>query len=165
MSTNKIHYTPGTSRTFKNTGGDTTFTLKNISSGAGRLSAQWDRGAGSLAARFKVEVCLKYGSAIAISAVARFYLHSAETASANVDGGASDAAITAETQFNNFDFIGSVAGSTNAVGPFYKSFIVEVYGRYLSLGFWNIGGQATDNADGTSFVVMTPVPDDIQAAA
>ena len=165
MATNKIYYTPGTAKTFKNTGGDVTLTLKNVANGAGRLSAQLDRGAGSLPARYKVEVVMKYAANVTIGLVSRIYLHAAENGSALVDGGTSDASIAAETQFGNFAFIGQNAAAALSVGPFYSSHIVEIYGRYVSVGVWNASGQATENLDGSSYVVLTPIPDDVQAAA
>lgn len=164
MSTNKIYQTPGTAVVFKNTGGDVVLTLKNIGNGAGRISAQWDRGAGALPVRLKVEVALKYGSAVTVGLGSRIYAYGTQT-SANVDVSTSDADLGAETQVDNFAPVGINIASLNAVGPFHSSHIIEVYGRYVSFAVWNASGQTLDNADGTSYITVIPFPDDIQAPA
>lgn len=164
MTTNKIYQTPGTTVTFMNTGGDVTLTLKNTANGHGRVSNQWDRGAGALPARVKVEACIKGASAIAISAGWHLYAYAAQ-GGATLSDLTADADLTAETQLNNFLYIGKLLASSNAVGPFYGSWVVELVGRYVNLAVWNPSGQAIDNADGTSYIKITPMPDDIQAAA
>ena len=53
MATNKIYYTPGTIVTFRGAGGgDILWTMQNEGTGKGRISNVWDRGEGSLPARY-----------------------------------------------------------------------------------------------------------------
>lgn len=165
MATNAVYQKFGTAVVFKNTGGDVAFTLKNIANGAGRVSAQWDRGTGALPMLFKLEVALKYAANLAIGALSTIYAYST-TATAEVDNSTSDAAIATQTLItSNWKPACVNVGNAVAVGPFYSEATVLLTGRYVSLAFWNASGQATDNNDGTSYCRLTPLFDDVQAAA
>lgn len=164
MTTNKIYHTPGTPVTFMNTGGDVVLTLKNMASGKARVSNQWDRGAGALPAIFKIETCLKFAGAVTIGNVCRVYLYGAQAGSALVDQ-AADAELAAETLLHNFDLVDVLKASANSVGPFYRSCVAEIIGRYVNVAVWNASGQTIDNADGTSYIKITPFAPDIQAAS
>lgn len=164
MTTNKIYQTAGTTVTFMNTGGDITLTLKNLAAGAGRVSNQWDRGAGSLPMRMKWEVAIKCGATVVVGTVYRIYM----TVGTNITYAdyVADAAIATETMFNNFALIGQAICSIVTSGTvFHANGIVEIPGRYVNLGLWNATGAIIDNADGTSWIKLTPFADDIQAAA
>lgn len=165
MATSAVYQKFGTARTFMNTGGDTAFTLKAVANGAGRISAQWDRGAGALPMLFKVEVALKYAAAITIGLYSTIYAY-ATTTSAEVDNGIADAAIATQTLItSNFKPVSVNVAAANTVGPFYSEATVLLTGRYVSLAFWNASGQAVENVDSSSYVRLTPLFDDIQAAA
>lgn len=168
MTTNKIYQAPEVATVFKNTGGDVLMTLKNTAAGHGRVSDIWDRGAGAKAMRLKIEVCIKAAAAGAtISLPYRVYAFAADDAG-RLDFTA-DADLTNEFQLANYSFVGQVIASGvwpgTSAGPFYGSIIVEIYGRYVSLGIWNASGQGIEDVDGSSYIIVTPYPDDIQPAA
>ena len=164
MATNKVYYIPGTSKTFKNTGGDYVLDMKNVSTNTGRVSGQWDRGTGALPALYKWELINKFGSSVTIGNSCRLFMYAYENGSTLADI-AADTDLTAETQLYNFKQIGQLIASSNTVGPFNASDVVAIYGRYVNFGWWNASGQTSDNVDGTSYLVLTPVPDEIQAAS
>lgn len=164
MATNAVYQKAGTAVVFENTGGDVVLTLKNVANGAGRQSAQWDRGGTILPVLLKVEVTMKYAAGVTIGLGSRIYVYGTGT-SANVDNGTSDAAIAAETLLNNFAYVGANLASANTVGPFNSSHLVEVYGRYISFAVWNASGQTIENVDSSSLIRVTPYFSDIQAAA
>jgi hypothetical protein len=155
---NKIYRAVETAFTWKDSGGTNAITLASLGSGAGRSGAQYDRGAGSLPSRVRWEAQFKTGSAVTIGLGVRLYLYTGETASADLT---TDAARAAETLFNNFLPIGQILASSNAVGPFFASGIVEL-GRYVGVGFWNASGQTFTGSNGDSMITFTPIPDEIQ---
>jgi hypothetical protein len=163
MATNLVYQKAGTAIVFTESGG-TLFTPKNVANGAGRVSTQADRGSGSLPMRFKWEAQIKSGSNITIGNVARIYLYAAESAAGSADF-VTDAAISVETSFNNFKFVGHVISNATSGGPFYASGVVWLFGRYITAGIWNATGQTFTNVNGDNKITLTPFADDIQAAA
>jgi len=60
---NKIYGAIETAVTFKESGGDAVITLKNLGYGAGRLSARYDRGAGSKPRLYKCRAVMQWETA------------------------------------------------------------------------------------------------------
>jgi hypothetical protein len=167
MTTNKIYATPGTAVTFTKSGGDVTFTLDDtVDLGNGQVSNQWDRGAGpSYPILYKWEFYCKWVATPTLSDSARLYLYDAQSANTAVDLSA-DGDVTPESKFNNFRLIGSCICSVAADQTFYACGLVAIYGRYVNLGVWNGSGTKDLNATANvSKVILTPMPDDIQAAS
>lgn len=166
MTTNKIYYTPGTAAVFQDTSGDVTFTMKDgVTTGNGQISNQLDRGAGSLPARYKWEATIKWVATPTLGDAVRIYMYAAQKASSAVDL-TGDGDVTPETKFGNFALIGQVVCSVAADQAFYASGIIEIYGRYVNLGIWNTSATKALNATSNACsITLTPIPDDIQAAA
>lgn len=163
MTTNLIYQKPETVVAFMNTGGDVTLTLKNLAAGAGRVSNQWARAAGSLPMRMKWEAAMSCGATVVVGAVYRIYM-AVMTATTYADYLA-DAAIATETMLSNFNLIGQVVCSIVTSGTvFYGSGVVEIPGRYINLAVWNGTAAILSNTDSTSWIRLTPFPDEIQAA-
>jgi len=163
MATNAVYQKPGTAIVFTETGGSATFTPRNVANGAGRVSTKYDRGSGALPMRFKMEATFKAQAACTIGLPARIYAYSFQNGAAAADYVA-DAAVSAETQFANFQLIGSVYASSSAVGPFFGSWDVVLLGQYIVVGMWNASGQALTNVNGDNKITLTPIFEDIQAA-
>ena len=164
MTTNKVYQTPETSLVFTETGGDATFTPKNEANNKGRVSSQLDRGTGAKARRYQWEAQFKVQATPSIGSVIRVYLYSSMTSAAADQS--SDAELSAETSLGNFVCVGQVvitAASTSV--PFYASGTVFVPGRYIVVAMWNASGQSLTNVNGDNKITLTPLPDDIQAAA
>lgn len=163
MATQQVYSKPGTPATFTESGGTATFTPKNVANGAGRVSNQWDRGAGALPDWFLVEVQFKAQSAVTIGNPIRAYVFASES-STTMDLTA-DGAVSAETNLLNFKPRAVVYASTNATGYFYGNTLVFLPGRYVSVAIWNASGQTLTNTNGDNKITLTPWPDDIQAPA
>ena len=155
---NKIYRAVETALTIKDSGGDAAITLASLASGAGRSSGQLDRGANSKPAWFRWEAQFKTGSSVTIGLGVRLYLYTGETMVADLT---TDAARSAETLFNNFQLLGQILASSNAVGPFAASGLIEL-GRYVVVGFWNASGQTFTNTNGDNMITLTPIPPEVQ---
>lgn len=166
---NKVYTTPETAIVFTETGGDATFTAKNVANGAGRVSAQFDRGAGAKAMRYRWEAQFKTQANITPGTSGvwlEIYIVTAHVSSSAEDStiGAADAALTARNQLLNAMAVSVVlpSGTAAGSGPFRRSGVVEVYGRYLSAAFWNATGQTLTNVDGDNYLKLVPMPDEVQ---
>lgn len=169
MATNQILQTPLTAVTFTSSGGDVAIGWGSLANGAGRVSAQHDRTAGSKPALYTIQGKFKAAAALAVGAQLEVYL--LQTAiSANVPGnlGTSDAAIASSDKRRNLGpptIIISADSTSDGENQISDSKIIEVYGRYVSIFVWNALGQALHATGTNCTVVLTPYVPDIQAAA
>lgn len=160
---NQVYYAPGTPVTFKASGGTVTFTPQNVATSAGRISAQWDRGAGSLPALFRWRAKTKAGAALAIGAKLEIYLVSSDGTIVDGNLGTSDAAFSAADKRINLQCIGTInADSTSNGEPQQASGFVEIRERYVSIVWFNMFAQTLTNVAGDHEFILTPVPDEIQ---
>jgi hypothetical protein len=166
MTTNKIYATPGTATLFQASSGDVTFTLADaVDLGNGQISNQWDRGTGSLPTRYKWEATIKWVATPTLGDIVRLYLYAAQKANTAVDL-TGDGDVTPETKFGNFALIGQVICTVAADQAFNSSGVIEIYGRYVNLGVWNASATKDLNATANACsITLTPMPDDVQAAA
>ena len=170
MATNKIYYTPGTIVTFRGAGGgDILWTMQNEGTGKGRISNVWDRGEGSLPARYLWRCTTRWVATPTLGDCLRLYLVTAAAAAdaTLTDGGLTigDAELTVEDPlFLNCQPLGGV--TAQAIDKSYSSQgIVAIYNRYVALASWNASGtKAMTNTVTDHVVTFTPIPDDIQAA-
>lgn len=161
--TNKIYYAPESAITFKDSGGTAVLTLQNLGYGAGRISAQYDRGTGSKPMRYSWKGAVQFETAPAIGELVELYL--AQSNGTYVDGtvGTSDAALTTDKR-RNLDLIGVIVVDTTSTGvDVVASGICYIWQRYVSVGVWN--GSAGDNLKNTAnvnIIELTPIPDEVQ---
>lgn len=166
---NKVYTAPETALVFTESSGDATFTPKNVANGAGRVSAQLDRGAGSKAMRYRWEAKFSTQANITPGTAGvqlEVYIITAHHTAADVDSsvGQSDAALSSRNQLLNAKLIGIVVptGTAAGTGSFVASGIVEIAARYVSVAYWNATGQALVNTDNTHPFRLVPMPDEIQ---
>jgi hypothetical protein len=163
---NKILVNPETAITFGSNSDTVTFTPKAVATGAGRISAQHDRGSGAKAMRYRWEARSKVGSNATLGLTIQLFLVTAHSAAANVDDGLgqSDAALSVSTQLSNARYIGDlkVNGTAANVGPWYASGNITIFTRYVSVAWWNASGQTLTNVDADHQFVLIPMPDEIQ---
>lgn len=160
---NLIYRALGTPVTFRDSAGDAVITLNNLAFGAGRISAQYDRGTGSKPQVHMWRGVFQFNTAPAVGELVELYI--SESDGTYQDGvlGASDAALTTDKR-RNLKYIGAVVAdttstATNIIGSGY-CLITE---RYFSVGVWN--GSAGDNLQATanaSRVIFTSVAQEIQ---
>lgn len=166
---NLIYTLPETAIVFTETGGDATFTPKNVANGAGRVSAQFDRGAGAKAMRYRVEAAVKTAANITPGTAgvqAEVWIATAHSGSSLIDSdlGASDAGLSTRNQLLNAFLVGTIVptGTAAGAGPFHRSWAIEILARYVSVALWNATGQTFTNVDGDNYVKLVPMPDQIQ---
>lgn len=164
---NPIYYLPETSIVFAPSGGDVVFTPQNLANGAGRISAQWDRGSGAQPGLHRAFTSLKAGAALAVGAQLTVYLvQSYGSGSNQVTGnfGTSDAAVSSIDKLRN---LGAPAGVVNADSTSngeqqVTTFTCFLYARYIQVLWWNALGQTLTNTAGDQQFILTPIPPEIQ---
>lgn len=160
---NKIYRASETAITFKDSGGDAVITLQNLAFGAGRISAQYDRGTGSKPARYKWKAVFQFATAPELGEVVELYL--AESDGTYVDGtvGTADAALTTDKRRNLRPIGAVIADTTSTATNVIGSGIVEIWERYFSVGVWNAAdAENLQNTANVNLIIFTPMPDEIQ---
>ena len=162
--TQKIYRAVETAITFKDSGGDAVITLANLGFGAGRVSAQYDRGAGSKPMRYKWKAVMQWTASPVVGEVAE--LNVAESDGTYIDGnvGAADAAfltgVKADLTLIGLVGVTAASGATNMIA----SGVCHIWERYFSVGVWNASAAKNlQNTANVSLIVFTPMPDEIQA--
>ncbi len=161
---NKIYRAIETPVVFRDSSGDVVISLQNLSFGAGRISAQKDRGAGSVPELHEVIGVFQFETAPIVGEAVEIYLFQSD--GTYVDGtlGTSDAAMSSAKRSNGM-LIGSVivdttSTGTDIVGRFQN---VPISSRYYSIGVWNASaGDNLKNTANASRVIVTPTPPEIQ---
>jgi hypothetical protein len=160
---NAIYRGVGTTLSFRDSGGDAVLTLQNLAFGAGRVSARYDRGAGSLPRVYEWRGVMQFETAPVVGELVEIYLF--ESDGTYMDGtlGTSDAALGSDKRKNG-KLIGVVVVDTTSVTTdIVASGLCLINARYFSVGVWN--GSAGDNLENTanaSRVNLTPYFDEVQ---
>lgn len=160
---NAIYRALGTTLSFRDSGGDAVLTLQNLAAGAGRVSARYDRGAGSLPRVYEWRGVMQFETAPVVGELVEIYLF--ESDGTYMDGtlGTSDAALGSDKRKNG-KLIGVVVVDTTSVTTdIIASGLCLINARYFSVGVWN--GSAGDNLENTanaSRVNLTPMYDEVQ---
>lgn len=160
---NKVYAAPETAISFKSSGGDVTFTPTSVANGAGRISAQWDRGTGSKPMRYKWRAKTKAGAALAVGTQLEIYFSTSDGTIQDGNQSTSDAAFAAGDKRRNLQPVGVIeADSTSNGEPQYASGVVWIFDRYVSVVWWNALGQALSGTAGDHEFTLTAVPDEVQ---
>jgi hypothetical protein len=166
MATNAVYQKEGSAITFQDASGTVVMATNNLATVNGVTSAEYDRGStGPLAMWFKWEATVRWKTSLVLGDPLRIYARGYDTPG-NIYPAASATAITPETKFNDWVLVDTVYCSVaTASQAFYKSGLIYLPGRYLMIGVWNgstVNLEATNNL---TAVTLTPLFDDIQAAA
>ena len=148
---------------FADSGGDIVITLANLGFGAGRVSARYDRGAGSKARWYEWRGVIQFETAPALGEVVEIYLFPSDGTYMDGTLGTADAALTSDKRRNG-QWIGNVVVDTVSVTTdIIASGMCYINSRYVSVGIWN--ASAGDNLENTATanrITLTPIPDEIQ---
>lgn len=160
---NKIYRAVETSITFRDSSGDVVMSLQNLASGAGRVSAQYDRGAGSKARYHEVKGIFQFETAPVVGETIEIYLFQSDGTYVDGTVGTSDAALTTDKRKNGL-LIGCVTVDTTSTGTDVIATFqdVPISSRYYSMGAWNATADNLKNTANTSRIIVTPMPDEIQ---
>jgi hypothetical protein len=160
----KVYRAVETPIVFRDSGGDRVLTLQNLGFGAGRVSAQYDRGSGSLAESHEVIGVFQFETAPALGEAVELYLFQSDGTYMDGTLGTSDAALTADKRRNGI-LIGAVivdttSTATDIIARFQN---VPITSRYYSIGVWNASaGDNLENTANASRVIVTPMPPEAQ---
>ena len=160
---NKIYRAIETTLSFRDSGGDAVITLQNLAFAAGRISARYDRGAGSKPRLYHWRAVMQFETAPVVGEIVELYLF--ESDGTYMDGtlGTADAALGTDKRNNGKLFGVVVVDTTSVTVDIVASGMVIINERYFSIGVWT--GSAGDNLENTanaSRVNLTPVPEEIQ---
>jgi hypothetical protein len=161
---NLIYRAVETAITFRDSGGDVVLTLNNLGFGAGRVSARYDRGAGSRAELHEVTGVFQFATAPALGEAIEIYLFQSDGTYMDGTLGTSDAALSADKRRNGILIGAVIADTTSTATDIIARFQnVPISSRYYSIGVWNASaGDNLNNSANTSRVIVTPMPPEIQ---
>ncbi len=160
---NAIYAANGSQITFKSSAGTVTFTPTSVATGAGRISARWDRGAGSLPARYKWRAVTKAGAALTVGNQMEIYLSTSDGTYADGNQSTSDAAFTSTDKRMNLQPVGAVVADSTSNGEVQvASGEVVIKDRYVSVVWWNLLGQSLSGTAGDHVFILQPVNDEVQ---
>lgn len=160
---NAVYRAIGTTLSFRDSGGDAVLTLQNLAFGVGRVSARYDRGAGSLPRLYHWRAIVQFETAPAVGEIVEIYLF--ESDGTYMDGtlGTSDAALGSDKRKNGKLIGVIVVDTTSTATDIVASGMCLINQRYFSVGVWNgSAGDNLKNTANTSRVNLTPVNDEIQ---
>jgi len=167
MATNLIYRALQTPITFKESSGSAVLTLNNLAHGAGRISARYDRGAGSQPEEFNLLSVLCWETAGVVGERVEIYIVESDGTDADGALGTADAAWTDANIKPNMKLacINTTQATTGDAKNVARRRVI-ITERYFSIAVWSMSAashlQADDNA---SYISLVPVPPDIQASA
>lgn len=149
---------------FRDSGGDAVITLQNLGFGAGRVSARYDRGAGSKPKLYTVTGIFQYETAPQLGEAVEVYLFQSDGTYVDGNIGTTDAALTSDKRRNGLPILFVVADTTaTGTNIIRRAVNVEIVDQYFSVGVWNAStGDNLRNVANTSLLIFTPQPDEVQ---
>ncbi len=155
----------GTAITFKDSGGTAVITLQNLGFGAGRVSAAYDKGAGSKPVWYHVHAVVQFETAPIAGEAVEVYVISHD--GTNVPGslGQADAAVTVANKRNNIHSALVVVSAEAATADlnYEANGIAYCPLRYISVMVWNASaGDNLQNTANINVVTLTPLNDELQ---
>lgn len=162
---NKIYTAPEAVISFQDSGGSAVIALQNLATVTGRYSDRYDRGAGSIAAWYRLRFIWQMETAGVVGEAVEVYVSTWSEDGTYSDGAlaTTGAALTADMRRNlgNPAMIGvvdKVATATNII----KSTLIFVPTRYITLGVWNGTADNLENTANANILTLTPYPFEAQ---
>jgi hypothetical protein len=160
---NKIYVAQETAASFKSSGGTVVFTPTSLANGAGRISAQWDRGSGSRPAAFLARARFKAATTPTVGNLVQVHLALGDGTYVDGDLGTVDAAVSSIDKVRNLRWVMNVQSDEASTA---KVFTAErqlwLPNRYVSVVWWNALGVALSGTATDMEFTLTPVPDEAQ---
>lgn len=159
----KVYGARETAIVFKSSGGDAAFTPTSLANAAGRVSAQYDRGATSKPTIYIWRARTKLNVSPTVGAILSVYLATSDGTDADGELGTTDAALPAADRRRNLTLIGVIqADEASTTRSMNASGLVEIRERYVQVVWYNEFGQALSGTAGDHQVTLTPAPDELQ---
>lgn len=153
----------GTPLSFRDSGGDAVLTLQNLGFGAGRVSARYDRGAGSKPRIYAWRAVMQFETAPVVGEIVEIYIFESDGTYADGTVGTADAALTSVKRANGRLIGIVVVETTSTATDIVAGGMCMINEQYFSVGVWNASaGDNLENTANASRVILTPVYDEIQ---
>jgi len=168
MSESKVYVSPETALLFADSAQveDATLTLSALAAGAGRISAQHDFGASARARLFTWRATFQMATAGVVGETIDIYLSTSDGTNPDGEEGVADAALGSTNSLRNMQYIGSVVVDTTSIEvDITASGRCVIDAQYASVVVHNNTADALKTDTGVHGVILTPVPDGIQAEA
>lgn len=168
MATNAVYQKAGTAVKWTDTTGDLAMTLNNLAAGAGRQGAVKSWGALSTArpTRYHFRMLVQFATTPVLAETVELYWKSGDGTDYDNDDGTGDIALSATDKLNNLKLLGVLLVDEAAANV--DMSIEGYFEDYNTDGQPVIFNNTADNLVATNnvnFVTVTPIFDDIQAAA
>jgi hypothetical protein len=161
--TDLIYYLPQTIITFGNNSNTVLFTPQSITTAAGRISTQWNRGTGAQPREFRWRAKTKSSSAYTVGAVLEIYLATSDGTTVDGNFGTSDAGFSSADLRRNLQPVGTiVADNTTAGNPLQASGRIDIEEQFVSVVWWNALGVTLTGTAADHLFELTPVPSQLQ---
>ena len=144
---------------------DVDWSTEAIANGAGRQSAQWDRGADGTARPgwYRYRFYTQAQATPTLGATCRLYLKTSDGTHADNDDGTGDAAVSAEDKLRNLDILQPAIVDEAAANIEYSATgIVHITARYVQAVLWNAMGSAVTNDAAETKLVLTETFPEVQ---
>jgi hypothetical protein len=159
---NKIYTAFETPITFQDSGGSAVITLQNLAAATGRISARFDRGAGSIATWYMCRAKIEKGIASVVNEVVAVYVSTSDGTNPDGNVGTADAALTTANASALPLIIPLLITSTATNTPFTSSAPVWIPTRYFSVGVMNSTTGLLRNTANSCVISFTPLVDELQ---
>jgi hypothetical protein len=140
------------------------FTAEGLGSGVGRVSDRHDLGTGPRTTLFEWRAVVTVSSGtLTLGYPVEFYMATSDGTLQDGPIGINDATLSVDKR-SNLMFIGGVIADAQPNGSinYQSSGLIEIYGRYINLVWWNNLALPLSNTVGSQLFILTPVPDEIQ---
>lgn len=137
------------------------FNPESLATGVGRISNQFDLGPGPRATLFEWRGRAMPGASPTIGTSIDAYVSTSSSSAKDGDLPTVESGLVNAEKRRNLMFCGSMVVDSGGAtpSPAIAAGVVEIYGRYLSVAWWNY----TNTVLGTgNFFVLTPIPDEVQ---
>lgn len=160
---NKIYVNPGTTLSFDGTAGaNVAFSVENIATNTGWVSARYDRGIGAQPSIYEWRSSIQWQGSPTKGNGMHFYLAASDGTNVDGDVGTADLALGSEDQLVNLIPIGMVVVETSGTTKMVASGRFTCTSRYMSMVAFNRGGTTTNITDSNFTFEVTPIPPEIQ---
>lgn len=158
---NKIYTAAESAITFGDSSQTVVLAMQNLAANTGVIGAELDRGAGSLASRFRLRGSFQKGVAGVVGQVIRIFIFTSD--GTNRDGlVGTSGALTENQALNAFLTLPVIVNTTSTSVRINQSFVVEIPFRYISVGVINSTTGLLLNSANACVISLTPIPDEIQ---
>jgi hypothetical protein len=158
----KFYTAQETAITFQDSGGSAVITLLNLAAATGRVSARYDRGAGSIATRYLLRAKFEKGVASVVGQAIAVYIFTSDGTNADGTVGTADAVLTANQAQNAYLMLPVIVSTASTNTAITQSFEIEIPTRYFSVGVMNSTTGLLRNTSNSCVISLTPIPPESQ---